>query len=74
MFQGGHSLAIKEALNRSIPKYRGRISARMFQRGHSLAIKQALNRSIPNTEVGSQPACFKENTVTLHYNQNGVLY
>ena len=24
---------------------------------------QALNRSMPNTEVGSQPVCFKEDTV-----------
>ena len=24
---------------------------------------QALNQSVPNTEVGSQPACFKEGKV-----------
>ena len=44
----------------------------MFQGGHSLAIKEALNQSVSNTEVGSQPVCFKEDTVTLPCNQSRV--
>jgi len=44
----------------------------MFQGGHNLAIKQALNRPVPNTEVQSQPICFKEDAITLPCNQSRV--
>ena len=43
------SSAVKQAINRTL---------NATQLG-----TQALNQSIPNTEVGSQPACFKEDTV-----------